>query len=44
MIAAKHMKKSVFELGGSDPLIVLPDADVDKAVDVAIWSRLNNSG
>lgn len=44
VIAAKHLKKSVFELGGSDPLLLLPDAKVDKAVDVAVRSRLSNSG
>lgn len=42
--AAKYLKKSVFELGGSDPLLILPDANVDTAVDVAIRSRLNNTG
>ena len=32
------------ELGGSDPFIVTKDADMGKAIDLAIKSRLNNCG
>lgn len=40
----KYMKKITCELGGSDPFIVLEDANIDKAVDKGIFSRLVNSG
>lgn len=43
-IASKHIKKSVLELGGSDAFIVLPDADMEKAVSVAMTSRFQNAG
>jgi succinate-semialdehyde dehydrogenase/glutarate-semialdehyde dehydrogenase len=42
--AAKNIKKSVLELGGSDPFIVLEDADIDKASDLAIYGRTVNNG
>ncbi|MDY6778379.1 MAG: aldehyde dehydrogenase family protein, partial [Candidatus Nanohaloarchaea archaeon] len=42
--AGKHLKKTVLELGGSDPLIVLPDADISRACEVGAHSRLLNNG
>ncbi len=42
--AGKALKKCVLELGGSDPFIVLEDADIDKAVAAGIFGRYQNSG
>jgi succinate-semialdehyde dehydrogenase/glutarate-semialdehyde dehydrogenase len=42
--AGKVLKKCVLELGGSDPFIVLEDADIDQAVEVGIVGRFQNSG
>ena len=42
--AGKNLKKSTMELGGSDAAIVLADADLDKAVQWALWGRMNNGG
>ncbi len=42
--AGKYVKKSTLELGGSDAFIVLADADIDKAVEVASAGRLWNAG
>jgi succinate-semialdehyde dehydrogenase/glutarate-semialdehyde dehydrogenase len=42
--AGKALKKSVLELGGSDPYLILEDADLEKAVETCVSSRLINSG
>lgn len=42
--AGRALKKCVMELGGSDPYIVMDDADMDLAVKVCVESRLLNSG
>ena len=42
--AARVVKKSLLELGGSDPFIVLADANIDKAVEVGIEARFQNAG
>jgi succinate-semialdehyde dehydrogenase / glutarate-semialdehyde dehydrogenase len=43
-IAGEHLKKSVLELGGSDPYIVLEDADIQYAVSQLITGRLATQG
>lgn len=42
--AGQNLKKSVLELGGSDPLIVLEDADVEPTLENILWGRMNNTG
>jgi succinate-semialdehyde dehydrogenase/glutarate-semialdehyde dehydrogenase len=42
--AGQNLKKSTMELGGSDAFIVLQDADLDKTVKWAIWTKMNNTG
>jgi len=43
-LAAGSLKELTLELGGSDPMIVMPDADIDNAVDGAIRGRFYNAG
>jgi succinate-semialdehyde dehydrogenase / glutarate-semialdehyde dehydrogenase len=43
-LAGKNIKKSVMELGGSDALIVMPDADMKEAAKTALQSRMQNAG
>ena len=43
-IAGDVLKKTVLELGGSDPYVVMPSADLDKAAEVAVTARCQNNG
>jgi len=43
-LAGRHIKKFVLELGGSDPFIVLEDADIPKTARMALQARMINSG
>jgi succinate-semialdehyde dehydrogenase/glutarate-semialdehyde dehydrogenase len=43
-IAGRELKKTVLELGGSDPFVVMPSADLDRAAAVATTSRCQNNG
>ncbi|MEW2327001.1 NADP-dependent succinic semialdehyde dehydrogenase [Micromonospora chersina] len=43
-IAGRELKKTVLELGGSDPFVVMPSADLDKAAEVATTARCQNNG
>ena len=43
-IAGQNLKKTVLELGGSDPYIILEDANLEKATDLAVYGRLQNNG
>jgi succinate-semialdehyde dehydrogenase/glutarate-semialdehyde dehydrogenase len=42
--AGKHLKKTVLELGGSDPFVVLDDADIEQAVEKGVLARTQNGG
>ena len=43
-IAGRELKKTVLELGGSDPFVVMPSADVARAAQVATTARCQNNG
>jgi len=43
-VAGKYLKKTVLELGGSDPFLILSDANLDNAVKFAVSARLINNG
>ncbi len=43
-LAGRHLKKTVLELGGSDPYLILPDADIAEAAKICAAARLHNSG
>jgi acyl-CoA reductase-like NAD-dependent aldehyde dehydrogenase len=42
--AGRHLQKTVLELGGSDPFVVLDDADLESAVETGVLARTQNGG
>ncbi|BDD04838.1 aldehyde dehydrogenase family protein [Aureibacter tunicatorum] len=44
MESGKYIKKTILELGGSDPLIVFEDADLDNCVNASFAARMRNNG
>ncbi|GAA2635444.1 NADP-dependent succinic semialdehyde dehydrogenase [Streptomyces vastus] len=43
-VAGDEVKKTVLELGGSDPYVVMPSADLDRAAKTAVTARVQNTG
>ena len=42
--SGEMIKKTVLELGGSDPYVVMPSADIDRAAQIAVTARVQNNG
>ncbi|MCB5181718.1 NADP-dependent succinic semialdehyde dehydrogenase [Streptomyces antimicrobicus] len=43
-VAGSEVKKTVLELGGSDPFVVMPSADIERAASTAVVARVQNNG
>jgi succinate-semialdehyde dehydrogenase/glutarate-semialdehyde dehydrogenase len=43
-LGGQHLKKTVLELGGSDPFVVMPSADIARSAEVAVTARVQNNG